>query len=1018
MLGSIETAEDAPEAGDDLDDILAGVEAVEDTPEESGIDDVLSAVETADTDAAAQSDEGLDDILAGLDAPVDAEEPADLDDILADLEPVEAASPEGGNVDDVLGGLEAVDDAAEGEDLDDILSGLEADTSDAPDEDGLEDVLGSLESPEAAEEEESLDDILGGLDAVEEDGTATGDDLDDILGGLETGTEAAPREDLDDILAGLEDTDDPADAGDATTDILAELSETPADDGELAGIQGDSAADNEGDDDLAALLGDLETSEEEEAGDDDLAALLGDLESGGEALADDAEAAEDDDLAALLGDLAGDDDAVDGEADTSEDDDLSALLGDLEAEDDGASDEDDDLASLLGDLEADAAGEDDGEDAGEEAGEDDDLAALLGDLESDDETSGDAEDDLAALLGDLEADESEASEDTGADGGADGEDEATEAAAAAPEEPVQSPFGKIAAEKAERASLHRPKFRMALFGDFTGRAARGVVEVGDALANRRPILLDVDTVEDIIEGFATTLVLPVGKDGAGIEVKLKELDDLHPDELYEKIDMFEELNGLRQQLSMGSMAGNAIAQLKEWAAQHATPVKLPKRSVSTSIPANLKLSDFQALIGDTTPRQVEKSPAEDIIARVVGPHIVKAPDEGAPAMLEAVDAALSSAMRLVLHHPDFQAVESLWRSLDMLARRIETDSKLEIVLYDVSAEELAIDLAAQEDLGESGLYHLLKEPLDPEVGEGGFSALFGLYTFEETPPHAELLARIGLVASHVDAPFFAAMSPGYLEVAKEDRHPLTAEAWDKLKDLPEAAYLGLSSPRFLLRLPYGQKTEPCYEFDFEEFTPSEGLSGMLWCNPVVLVAVLLAATHKKDGKAMDLGSLMSLGDMPFYYMTDRYGDQVALPCTERNLTSDKAQHTLMRGFMPVLWVKGRNEVRLGSFRSLGGDEIQGPWAGQELAPRKTPGRAAPEMEVDAEIELDADAGDTGADDTDDTDLDALLADLGGDDDDGGESLDDLLAGFDDDAELSDGDDDEMDAELAALLEGL
>ena len=176
---------------------------------------------------------------------------------------------------------------------------------------------------------------------------------------------------------------------------------------------------------------------------------------------------------------------------------------------------------------------------------------------------------------------------------------------------------------------------------------------------------------------------------------------------------------------------------------------------------------------------------------------------------------------------------------------------------------------------------------------------------------------------------------------------------------------------------------------------------------------------------MDLGTLMSLGDIPFHYMTDRFGDQVALPCTERNLTSDLAQATLMRGFMPVLWMKGRDEIRLGSFRSLGGDEIIGPWSGEVPAPRKMPGGG--QVSLKAELQAGGDdSADVGIedDDTDDDD-DDFMADFddgGMDDDDDDGDLDDLLAGFDDDGDDDDGgfddDDDEMDPELAALLEGL
>ena len=645
----------------------------------------------------------------------------------------------------------------------------------------------------------------------------------------------------------------------------------------------------------------------------------------------------------------------------------------------------------------------------DDADGDDDLDALLADLDEDTSDDG-GDDDLDALLAGLDDED----EDVAADDG-----DADTASSAPPEKaaPVQSPFGTISLPRPARADLNRSKFRMAVFGDFTGRAARGLMETGDALAARPAIPLDVDTIDEIIEGFGTTLVLPIGAGGTGVEVKLKEMDDLHPDELYDNVELFDAISGVRQQLGVGSMADRAVEQLKSWSETYATPIKLPKKSAGSSMPTNLKLSDFQALIGDTRGTLTRASPADELIAQIIGPHVVKAPDAGAEAMKKAVDEALSSAMNLILHHPEFQAIEAQWRSLDLLARRIETDVKLEIVLYDISAEELAADLAAQEDLSQSGLFKLVTDVLEPEEGAGGFSAMFGLYTFEETPPHAELLARIGQVGLHVDAPFFSAMSPAYLDTAPEDRHPLVAKTWDTLRKMPEAAYVALASPRFLLRQPYGAKSDPVYAFEFEEFSPREGLKGMLWANPVVLIAILLAGTYKKDGKAMDLGSMMSLGDLPFHYVNDRYGDQVALPCTERNLTTDPAQATLGRGYMPVLWMKGRNEIRLGSFRSLGGETIAGPWQDAVPVPRKTPKTPT----LDVEMELDA-GDDDGADD--DTSLDDLLAGLEDDaptgDDDDDMSLDDLLAGFDDDDTDSsdDGDDDDMDPELAALLEGL
>jgi pilus assembly protein FimV len=564
-------------------------------------------------------------------------------------------------------------------------------------------------------------------------------------------------------------------------------------------------------------------------------------------------------------------------------------------------------------------------------------------------------------------------------------------------------FGTLDAPRPEAAKPTR--FRIVLMGDFSGRSARGEVEIGADLAKRRPIKLDVDTIDKVIAGFATTLILPIGKKGAGIEVELTSIDDLHPDELYEKVEMFEGLVSLKRRLASGATAKGTVTELREWGRENGRKVTPPARtSKGNAVPADRKLSDFAKLIGGKSARKAEASSADDLIARIVGPYIVAVPDADNVAMQEAVDEALSGAMRLVLHHPEFQSVEAQWRMLDLITRSVETDSKLDLILYDISAEELAADLSAQEDLSQSGLFELLTEST-PD-GRGPFSAICGLYTFEETPPHAELLGRIAKVAAHVNAPFFAAITPTFLDVAKDDRHPLVADAWDTLRGMPEAGHIGLVSPRFLLRRPYGAKSEPIYEFEFEEFTPHEGLSGMLWANPVALVAIILAQSFRKNGMAMGLGQVMTLGEIPFHYVKDQYGDQVALPCTERNLTQAKTQTAIARGLMPVISVKGRDEVRLGSFQSLAGETVLGPWAGIPMPkPKPEPERSA------AAPDDDSSSDDTASDDTggaaEDDDLAALLA-----------GFDDDSGGGDDEASSESTEDEEMDPELAALLAGL
>jgi type VI secretion system protein ImpC len=354
-----------------------------------------------------------------------------------------------------------------------------------------------------------------------------------------------------------------------------------------------------------------------------------------------------------------------------------------------------------------------------------------------------------------------------------------------------------------------------------------------------------------------------------------------------------------------------------------------------------------------------------------------------------VDSALAATMRSVLHHPDFQSFEALWRSVDMLVRRLETDEKLQIVLYDVTAEEIAADLSKADALENSGLYKLLVEQPAMDAAQGPFAVVIANYLFEQTPPHAELLGRIAKIVARTQTAFIAGVGTSCLDTKPADLHPLIKEAWDALAGMPEAAYVGLVVPRFMLRNPYGEGTDPIDSFDFEEFTPQAGLSGMLWGNSAVIAGLLLGATFSQQGDKMKPGSVLSIGDMPFYFYTDSDGDQTALPCTERMLSSRMAELVSKHRFMPMLSIKGQPEVRLGGFGSLAGGVLAGAWKpvteSSDAAPAEAEAPAEEKAEETAEPaetteETPADSAEAPAETAAETpasdpELDKLLAEL-------------------------------------------
>lgn len=548
-------------------------------------------------------------------------------------------------------------------------------------------------------------------------------------------------------------------------------------------------------------------------------------------------------------------------------------------------------------------------------------------------------------------------------------------------------------------------FRIGILGDFSGKGNSGRVEIGEALAARKPLRVTHENLDSLLARLGVCLKLPAGASGAMIDVPINSMDDFHPDQLYRNVPLFEKLVSLRQRLQDPATFPKAAAAVQALAA---APIEIGKASAARNSSSNAiprgRIESFADLI-QLEARTHEAPELKTLLRDVVREHVVSEM-HGQSELIAAVDESLSDLMRRLLHHPDFQAMESLWRSLDLLIHRLEIDHELEVVLYDINAAEFAADLASSSSLEETGIYRWLVEAPSLDASQGALSLLVCNYVFEHIPPHAELLARAAKIAASAGAPFIASVDCSVLKkTAPEEVHPLVKESWQALRDLPESVYLGLLSPRFMLRWPYGKKTEPIESFKLEEFTPKSGLSGMLWGNSAFLAGLVLGQNFRDNGLAgMQLGSILTVDDIPFYYFNDEHGDQVALPCTERLVNVRTAQQVTAQGVIPVLSIQGRSEVRLGGMHSVAGAPLAGPWApvsiqsGDALPPMEIPTIATPANQEEAAPTSNAPAEPSPVEVSDD--LDALLA-----------SLDEPTSSSEDASS-------DMDAELAALLADL
>jgi type VI secretion system protein ImpC len=532
-------------------------------------------------------------------------------------------------------------------------------------------------------------------------------------------------------------------------------------------------------------------------------------------------------------------------------------------------------------------------------------------------------------------------------------------------------FGKVQLDvepgRAGQRSTPRDEtpFRIVALGDFSGRSKRAAAG-GERGAGPRAILVDRDNLDEVMEKLGTRLTLPIeGESGAGVELRFRELDDFDPDRIYEQTSLFRTLRETRKRLADADEFENAAAALGlirrgaagrvESGAAGGVSGHVERREAGETTPDAGLLSGslLEDALEATTERRRPTAEAgggrsrgseDDLSAflrRVVAPYAVASPDPRQDEVLARWDQAISEQMRAVLHHPEYQALEAAWRGLFLLTRRLETGTDLKIYLVDWSQEELTADLETCKDLRECRLAKALGDPGGDWASDPGWGVFAGLYRFGAGVGDAVSLARLAVVARYLGAPFvgealpevFASESLAATPDPADWKKALDAEAeqsWAALRGLPQARYLGLAAPRFLLRLPYGEETVPTEAFPFEEVS-LEGPSGprhedFLWGNPALACACMLGQNFRRHGWGMRPGQVRQIDGIPIF-LYKQGGETHQLPTAEAWLGERAAEAMLEWGVMPLLSVKDRDAAVLFDLRSLAeGDEgLAGAW---------------------------------------------------------------------------------------------
>lgn len=286
------------------------------------------------------------------------------------------------------------------------------------------------------------------------------------------------------------------------------------------------------------------------------------------------------------------------------------------------------------------------------------------------------------------------------------------------------------------------------------------------------------------------------------------------------------------------------------------------------------------------------------------------------AIIAEIDRKLSEQVNKILHHEDFQKLEGSWRGLHYLVNNTETDEMLKIRVMNISKKELGKTLKKFKGTAwdQSPIFKKLYEEEFGQFGGSPFGCIVGDYHFDHSPPDVELLGEMSKIAAAIHAPFIAGAEPTLMQMDswQELANPrdltkifTTPEyaAWRSLRDSDDAKYLGLAMPRFLARLPYGAKTDPVEEFDFEEETEGASHRAYTWSNSAYAMARNINRSFKLYGWCSRIRGIESGGaveGLPVHtFPTDDGG--VDMKCPTEIAISDRREAELAKnGFMPLI----------------------------------------------------------------------------------------------------------------------
>lgn len=289
-------------------------------------------------------------------------------------------------------------------------------------------------------------------------------------------------------------------------------------------------------------------------------------------------------------------------------------------------------------------------------------------------------------------------------------------------------------------------------------------------------------------------------------------------------------------------------------------------------------------------------------------------------MISELDKKLSAQVNVVLHHKQFQKLESAWRGLKLVVDRTDFRENCKIEILNVSKEDLLADFEDSPEIVKSGLYKSVYTDNYGVFGGEPVGTMVANYEFGPGPQDIRLLQYCASVAAMAHSPFISAASPEFFGEKTWTKLPNLKDLhaifegpqyakWNSFRESEDARYAGLAVPRFLLRLPYGSDTIPCKAFDFQEQVTGDH-EDYLWGSSAFAFATRLTDSFAKYRFCSNIIGPRGGGaveDLPVHTFESMGEIQAKIP-TEVLLSERREFELAEEGFMGLTMRKGTDNA--------------------------------------------------------------------------------------------------------------